>query len=148
MKTRRTIQQIETAKDRAVRFLRNVLQDDERADQVDDESPEDYAERRGIQVIENPLPLSRASAVLDMLNIIDTPTHARKSANMSQRNPTKSELNDLVNEASEKVSNLLDPELTREDMVRQAKELDELLNGSDDDDDEEDQDEDEDEDEE
>ena len=47
-------------KAKAVRFLRDVLGDDERADEVDDESPEDYAERKRIEI--NPIKRTNAMA--------------------------------------------------------------------------------------
>lgn len=136
MKNSRTIQQVRTAKDRAERFLRNVLHDDDRADEVADESPEHYAERRHIELIENPARLSRAAAVRDMLDFMDHSHSRRNNTTMAQ--PTKQELNDLVTEAGDKITELLDPELTREEIVRKAKELDELINGSDEDDEDDD----------
>jgi hypothetical protein len=42
-----TYDQIEARKDKAVRFLRDVVGDDDRADEVEDESPENYASRKG-----------------------------------------------------------------------------------------------------
>jgi hypothetical protein len=42
-----TIDRIESKKDKAVRFLRDVLEDEDRADEIEDESAEDYAERKG-----------------------------------------------------------------------------------------------------
>lgn len=47
---KRTRRQVETAKGRAERFLRDVLDDDDRADEVADESVEDYAERKHIEI--------------------------------------------------------------------------------------------------
>ncbi len=49
---RRTFEQVQVAKDQAVRFIANVLDDPERADEVEEESVEDYAERRGIEITE------------------------------------------------------------------------------------------------
>ena len=40
--------QVEARKDKAVRFLRDVVGDDDRADEVEDESVEDYADRKGL----------------------------------------------------------------------------------------------------
>ncbi|MBA3916496.1 MAG: hypothetical protein H0X25_22155 [Acidobacteriales bacterium] len=48
-----TQEQVEGRKAKAVRFLRDVLEDDDRADEVEEESLDDYAERKHIQ-IENP----------------------------------------------------------------------------------------------
>jgi cell shape-determining protein MreC len=49
-----TPQQLEQRKQQAVRFVRDVLQDPDRAGEIADESVEDYAERRRIK-IQNPL---------------------------------------------------------------------------------------------
>lgn len=46
-----TREQVEARKGKAVRFLENVLDDPERADEVEAESIESYAERRGIQIV-------------------------------------------------------------------------------------------------
>jgi hypothetical protein len=53
VKTKKTWKQVETAKLRAENFVRNVQGDDERADEIADETKEEYAERKGF-VIENP----------------------------------------------------------------------------------------------
>jgi hypothetical protein len=49
----RTRAQVESSKAKAERFVRDVLQDDDRADEIADESVESYAERRHFE-IENP----------------------------------------------------------------------------------------------
>jgi hypothetical protein len=46
-----TADQLQARKDKAVRFLRDVLDDPERADEVEDEDLEDYAERRKIAIV-------------------------------------------------------------------------------------------------
>ena len=43
--------QIETRKEKAVRFVRDVLDDPERAAEIEDESIEDYAERRKFEIV-------------------------------------------------------------------------------------------------
>ena len=45
-----TRDQLQSRKDQAVRFTQNVLGDPDRADEIEDESLEDYAERRKIQL--------------------------------------------------------------------------------------------------
>jgi hypothetical protein len=138
MKKSRTYQQVQTAKDRAARFIENVLYDEDRAEEVKDESVEDYADRRRIRIIENPLSLSDLVRVSSLFGVM--PQSPRKAPTMA----TKAELQEAVNEAADKITELLDPELTREEIVRKAKELDELLNGGDDSDDDDDEGEDED----
>ena len=46
-----TRRQLESRKTKAVRFTRDVLGDDDRADEIEDESLEDYAERKAIRII-------------------------------------------------------------------------------------------------
>jgi len=50
----RTLEQVERMKSKAARFVSDVLGDDDRADEIDDESPEEYAERKRIEIISNP----------------------------------------------------------------------------------------------
>lgn len=64
----------------------------------------------------------------------------------SNSGPTKAELQETLDDLGERVSALLDPALSREDVVKGVQEMDEILNGSEDDEDDEDEDEDEDED--
>ncbi len=45
-----TREQLQSRKDKAVRFTRDVLEDDDRADEIENESLEDYAERRGFTI--------------------------------------------------------------------------------------------------
>jgi hypothetical protein len=49
-----TRDQLESRKEKAERFVRNVLGDDDRADEIADESLEDYADRRKIQLAGDP----------------------------------------------------------------------------------------------
>jgi hypothetical protein len=49
-----TRDQIQGRKEKAERFVRDVLGGDERADEIADESLEDYADRRKIQLADNP----------------------------------------------------------------------------------------------
>ena len=50
----RTLDEIERMKAKAARFVENVLDDPGRADEIEDESPEEYAERKRIQILDNP----------------------------------------------------------------------------------------------
>lgn len=49
-----TRDQIQKRKEQAARFVEGVLGDPDRADEIRDESVDDYAERRRFQIIENP----------------------------------------------------------------------------------------------
>jgi uncharacterized protein YPO0396 len=50
----KTLTQVEAAKTRAENFVRQVLLDDERADEIAEETLEKYAERKQIQIVNNP----------------------------------------------------------------------------------------------
>jgi hypothetical protein len=47
--------------------------------------------------------------------------------------PTKKELQQLLDEVGERISDMLNPVLTREELVSQVQELDALVNGTDED---------------
>jgi hypothetical protein len=53
---------------------------------------------------------------------------------MATTTPTKAELQQTLDEIGEKVTEMLNPALTREQVIELAQELDELVNGSDEDD--------------
>jgi len=53
--------QLESRKEKAVRFTRDVLGDPDRADEIADESLEDYAQRRKIQITN---PSTRKNAIM------------------------------------------------------------------------------------
>ncbi|HXX71763.1 MAG TPA: hypothetical protein VEI55_05675 [Candidatus Acidoferrum sp.] len=57
-----TREQLQSRKDKAVRFVRDVLGDSDRADEIEDESLESYAERRKIQIA-NPRKIGGAANV-------------------------------------------------------------------------------------
>jgi hypothetical protein len=46
-----TADQVQAKKDKAVQFLRDVVSDDDRADEIEDEDLDSYAERKHIQII-------------------------------------------------------------------------------------------------
>jgi hypothetical protein len=56
-----TRDQLQSRKEKAERFTRDVLDDPDRADEIADESLEDYAERRGIQITN---PSKRRKAIM------------------------------------------------------------------------------------
>jgi hypothetical protein len=93
-----TIEQVESKKDKAVRFLRDVLEDDDRADEVEDESPEDYANRKGLK-ISNPLrrstiPVANGNDVM-----------------------TKDDLQDCIDQATQILEDVYTPESSREELA-------------------------------
>lgn len=54
MKKVMTRQQAETSQSRGFRFVRDVLEDDDKADELEDESLDDWAARKGVEIVENP----------------------------------------------------------------------------------------------
>lgn len=54
MSKQRTYEQVLTAQRRAVSAATNLREDDELADELDALTPEEYAERKGIEIVENP----------------------------------------------------------------------------------------------
>ena len=56
-----TRDQLESRKEKAVRFVRDVLGDPDRAEEIADESLEDYAQRRKIQITN---PSKRRNAIM------------------------------------------------------------------------------------
>jgi len=63
-----TRDQLQARKDKAVRFVRDVIGDPDRADEIDDESLEDYAERRKITLTN---PLGRRTAIMTKQELLD-----------------------------------------------------------------------------
>jgi hypothetical protein len=97
LKKYQTLDQVEATKDQAVRFLRDVVGNDDRADEVEDEDPGDYADRKGI-VIANP--------------------SKRRTTNMANGNDmTKADLQDCVDQATQILTDAYVPEASREDLA-------------------------------
>lgn len=68
-------EQLERRKAQAVRFTRDVLGDDDRADEIEDESLQDYADRRRIQLA-NPerrrkMPIKTRRELLDRIEELE-----------------------------------------------------------------------------
>src|SRR5215831_4824256 len=98
-----TREQLQSRKDRAVRFLRDVKDLPERADEVEDEDLESYAERRKIQLI-NP----------------------RRSASMANGDPrTKQDLLDELDDLRQENADLQDQLDAIADIVSSPEEEDE-----------------------
>jgi len=113
-----TRDQAETAKNRAASFTRNVLNDDDRADEIEDESLDDWAEETG-----------------------HTITNPKKQENcMAQTSTTKADLQDTLDSIGDIVADALDPASERADLVAALQEIDSLVSGDDDDADDDDDD--------
>jgi hypothetical protein len=118
----RTIEQVATAQDRAVRFAQNVLQDDEKADELASLSPEEYAERKRIQII--------------------TPNPTERNRPTTMPKPTRADLEARVQELEEENSDLNERLDAIADLVGTSEEADEDSDESDDDEEEDDEEED------
>lgn len=95
----KTLDQVESMKAKAVRFVRDVLGDEDRAEEIEDESPEDYAERKRIEIVE-PNPLRK--------RFICMPT-----------GPTKADLESRIEEL----------EAENEDLQERLNSINEIVNG-------------------
>lgn len=82
----KTLDQVEAMQKKAVRFVRDVLGDELRAEEIEAEDPEDYAERKRIEIFKNP---------------------HRRPTHMPQ-GPTKAELEDRVQELESENEELRD----------------------------------------
>jgi hypothetical protein len=108
-----TRNQAATAKKRAAAFTRNVLNDDGRANEIEDETLEDWAEKTG-RTIKNP---------------------KRQETSMAQTSTTKADLQDTLDNIGDIVADALDPASERADLVAALQEIDSLVSGDDDEDD-------------
>jgi hypothetical protein len=110
-----TREQLQKRKEKAVRFLRDVLEDPERADEIEDESLEDYAERRHIR-IKNPkgaelMEVRTRRELLERIQQLEKEKeHLQKLKNPKGTNPmavgTKRELLERIEELEEENENL------------------------------------------
>ena len=115
-----TYDQVEARKEEAVRFLRDVVGDDDRADEVEDESVEDYADRKGL-VIKN-----TATCVT---------RNAGMEGNDMANGDTKADLQDAIDQAVQILSDAYTPESSREDLAAAVGDALDALSGNGDDDD-------------
>jgi hypothetical protein len=110
-----TRSEAETKRRKAVEFLKRIGNDDA-AERFDAMTPEDYAEHKGVELIENPL---------------------RRKIAMAETGPTKAELSETLDQIEDLLEDALDPELTREELVAKVKEIADVASGDDGGDDEE-----------
>src|SRR5437762_2866718 len=103
---RLTREQVESRKEKAVRFTDNVLGDPDRADEIADESVEDYAERKGIEIASNP------------------ERRKRRFAAMARTNKTKTELEQEIEDLTQENEELQDQLDAVADIVAPADEED------------------------
>lgn len=101
----KTFDQVAASKRKAVSFTENVLEDPDRAAEIEAESVEDYADRKKF-LIENP-------------NREDTMPETM----------TKDQLEELLDDVGEKLDQALDPKLTREELVELVEQASDLIEG-------------------
>jgi hypothetical protein len=100
---------------KAVRFAADVLEDDDLAGELEALSATEYAVRKHVRIIANPQKEKRIAMATIAL--------------------TKKELSDTLDQVGERLVSMLDPSFTRLDLIAGIKELDALVNGSEDEDD-------------
>jgi hypothetical protein len=83
----KTLSQVEGSKAKAVRFVRDVLGDEDRAAEIEEESPESYAERKRIRIME---------------------TNPKRSTTMATAKPTRADLEQRVEELEAENQELVD----------------------------------------
>lgn len=100
-----TRDQLETRKEKAVRFVENVLDDPSRADEIADESLESYAQRRQIQIVENP-----NGDLMPRVRLINPPHVSNPRRQITQPNPQsgRSELLARIRELQQENNQLQD----------------------------------------
>jgi hypothetical protein len=98
-----TRDQVESRKEKAVRFVRDVVGDPGRADEIEDESLEDYAERRKFQIT-NPN-LKRRTKM---------PSNSRTKADLEDENQELRDqldaINDILNAGDDDDEDVDDPD--------------------------------------
>jgi hypothetical protein len=111
----KTLDQVERMQDKAVQFLRDIVGDDDKADDFDEMTAEEYATHKGI-------------------TISDNPEISRRSYPMADA--SKAELSNTLDDIQDVLDDALAPELTREELVAKVKEAYSLASGEDENEDE------------
>jgi hypothetical protein len=88
---------LQAKKDKAVRFLRDVLEDNDKADEVEDEDVEGYAARKHIAITNPPRRMSMA--------------------NGNANDMSKADLQDYIDQATQILQDVYQPESSREDLA-------------------------------
>ena len=105
----KTLAQVEAMKAKAVRFVDNVLDDPDRASEIEDESVESYAARKKIRIA----------------------NRSRRFGAMA----TKAEIENVLDEVQGVLETAYTPEASREELAQAIGEALDLLEGGEDDDD-------------
>jgi len=106
-----TREQAERKKTQAAAFMERIGEDD-RADEFDDMSVDEYAERRGLQIA--------------------NPTRKARKTTMAASGPSKAELQETIDDAIEVLDAAYAPETGREELASAVGQALDILNGEDD----------------
>lgn len=107
---------------KAVRFLRDVVGDPDKASEFEAMAPEEYAAHKKITIRENP------------------EIRRRRFSMAAVTKAQVDELNDQLDDIQDILDDALDPELSREELVAKVKEAYSVVSGDDSDDDDSDDD--------
>ena len=107
-----TREQAERKKSQAAAFMERIGEDD-RADEFDDMSVDEYAEHRGLQIA--------------------NPKRKARKTTMAGAGPSKTELQDAIDSAVGVLDEAYAPEATREELATAIGQALDILNGEDDD---------------
>jgi len=111
-----TREQAERKKAQAATLMERIDEDD-RADEFDDMSVEEYAEHRGFQLVAS------------------NPRRKVRKTTMAASGPSKADLQDSIDRAIETLTEAYTPEASREDLAGAVGEALDILNGEEEDDD-------------
>ena len=102
-----TREQLQSRKDKAVRFVRDVLGDPDRAEEIEDESLDSYADRRKIRLT-NPQRM-KSRVIREVEDYMPKgETKAELLEKIQELEEENKELNDQLDEVTDKLEDVLD----------------------------------------
>ena len=109
----KTLDQVQAMQEKAVRFLHDVVDDPDRADEFEAMSPEEYAEHKGVE-IENPSPARGKENKTRRLQM-DRPTYRELKDRIEELEEENQALNDKLDSISDIVSEAEEDEEDEDD---------------------------------
>jgi hypothetical protein len=106
--SKKTLDQVEAMQEKAVRFVTNVLQDSDKAEEIESLTPEEYAERKRVEIIDNPNPRRRK-------NTMAPQTRAQLQERIDELEEEKAELAEENEELQDTLDKIADLSLPDED---------------------------------
>ena len=103
MQKTKTLNQVVATQQKAVRFLRDVVGDPDKADEFEAMTPEDYADHKQILIAENPS--SRKSHFTTRRVFMAKPTRADLEDRVAELEQENSELNDRL----DSIADIIEP---------------------------------------